>query len=602
MRAALVVLRILLAVVGGYAISAAVSAGLGWGLPRISSMQRGEAVVLAGMLGFVVYLGVLLWALGWPDRRRGAVPRPSFRRSMSVLHTWAGVLLGAVLFAVFWMGTLSVFDREIDRWMMPSTRLGPAPAAISLDATARTAAEQLAPGARQWSITLPTERTPVLQLRHPDPAGGDSVSSYLDPKSGTLLAAPGTRGGTGFIFPFHFGLHIAWLDLGIWLVGLAAMALLVLVVSGVVIHVHFFKELFTFRPKKALSRSSLDLHTTMGVLALPFHFVMPLTGLIIFFSLFFPGTWQAAFQGDRAAFNREVFGSYQRARAGEPAPLGSLDAMRGQAEQLWGEGRVASLRVMHPGDAASYVEVRRTSADQVALSREQLYFDAVSGKLLGREAGNRPVLGVQRFLAGIHFLQFDNWTLRWLYFLAGLAGCTMIVTGFLFWLESRRSQHTQQGLAGVRVVEALTIGSVTGIMVATLAFFVANRLLPARAGLFGMPREQLEMVAFYASWLLTFAHAGLRSRAAWAEQCWAIAGLAVAAVVLNAWTTGDHVWRALERGAFGVAGMDLLLLVGAGLAAASARRLERRPRPVSAARTSQAAASNPAGVSRAAHG
>lgn len=45
-----------------------------------------------------------------------------FRQSMAWLHTWAGVVLGSLLFAIFWMGTLSVFDREIDRWMMPDTR------------------------------------------------------------------------------------------------------------------------------------------------------------------------------------------------------------------------------------------------------------------------------------------------------------------------------------------------------------------------------------------------------------------------------------------------------------------------------------------------
>ena len=42
---------------------------------------------------------------------------PSFRASMNLLHTWTGVVLGGVLFAIFWTGTLCVFDREIDRWM-----------------------------------------------------------------------------------------------------------------------------------------------------------------------------------------------------------------------------------------------------------------------------------------------------------------------------------------------------------------------------------------------------------------------------------------------------------------------------------------------------
>lgn len=43
----------------------------------------------------------------------------TFGKSMVWLHSWAGVILGSVLFAIFWMGTLSVFDAEIDRWMMP---------------------------------------------------------------------------------------------------------------------------------------------------------------------------------------------------------------------------------------------------------------------------------------------------------------------------------------------------------------------------------------------------------------------------------------------------------------------------------------------------
>jgi hypothetical protein len=54
--------RILLAVVGGYAFSASASALLAVTLPRLTNMDRGEAVVLAAMLGFLIYLVVLLWA------------------------------------------------------------------------------------------------------------------------------------------------------------------------------------------------------------------------------------------------------------------------------------------------------------------------------------------------------------------------------------------------------------------------------------------------------------------------------------------------------------------------------------------------------------
>lgn len=51
----------------------------------------------------------------------------SFRAAMTWLHTWFGLVLGFVLMVVFFFGSLSVFDREIDRWAMPETRFEPQP-------------------------------------------------------------------------------------------------------------------------------------------------------------------------------------------------------------------------------------------------------------------------------------------------------------------------------------------------------------------------------------------------------------------------------------------------------------------------------------------
>jgi len=129
---------------------------------------------------------------------------------------------------------------------------------------------------------------------------------------------------------------------------------------------------------------------------------------------------------------------------------------------------------------------------------------------------------------------------------------------------------------GFRLVEGLTVGAVTGIVIATLAFFVANRLLPLGASFAGYERAALEVWAFYLVWLASFAHGWLRPAArAWREQCWAIAALALLAPVLNGVTTGDHLLSTVMEGYWPVAGMDLLLLTGAGVAVYAARRLGR---------------------------
>lgn len=500
----------------------------------------------------------------------------NFRKSMAWLHTWAGVVLGSLLFAIFWMGTLTVFDREIDRWMMPGTRVAPAAEQLSLDRIARAAAPLIPAEATQWRIDLPTERVPVVRISHRDKKG-TTTSRQFDPVRNTVIPEQGTFGGTGFIFPFHYGLHLKWNELGTWLVGLSGMAMLVLLVSGVIIHKKIFAQFFTFRPHKRLQRSSLDLHNLTGVLGLPFHFVLTLSGLVIFVSIYFPQAhWGAygASKEDKAAYTSEAMGRYARAKAGVPAvgTPASLDAMAAYAEREWAGGKPYFVRVYHPGDANSYVELRRSYARDVTMNLDQINFDAASGVLLHRfEAA--PVVTVQRFIAGMHFIQFEHWPLRWLYFFAGLSGCVLIGTGFLFWIEARRARHAKKGMAGVRVVEGLAIGSISGIVIATLAFFACNRLLPVGASLGGEGRAQLEAWVFYLVWIACFVHAWWRPARAWREQAWGACWLALACVLLNWITTGDHALRTIGAGMWQVAGMDAMLLLLALLAAVAARRL-----------------------------
>lgn len=494
---------------------------------------------------------------------------------MAWLHTWTGVCVGALLFAIFWMGTLSVFDREIDRWMTPETRIAATGILPSLDAIAETADAFVQPGAQQWQILLPTMREPVVKLIYRD-ANGTFVSRRLHPATAAPLPETGSLGASDFIFPFHYNLNLEWFYLGYWLVGLLGMAMLMMIVSGVIIHRGIFRNFFTFRPDRKLPRSSLDLHNLTAVVALPFHVVITLSGLIIFFSTHFPGIAPIVYHEKPVGFVQDAYGAIERAPLGIPAERASMDTMMARASQLWDGGLPYFVRIWHPGDANGYVEMRRSYTDAVTMNLDAIYFDGPSGAVLHMHAA-KPVMSVQRFLSGIHFIQFEHWTLRWLYFALGLSGCVMIATGFVYWLEKRRKRHVVEGRAGIRIVSGLTIGSVTGIVIATLGFFVANRLLPSGTGFAGYGRAALEVWAFYLVWLATFAHAWTRPSRAWAEQSWIIAGFAVLAVVLNVATTGDHLARTLgAQHLRAVAGMDLMLLVAAAVAALTARRLQRR--------------------------
>lgn len=496
------------------------------------------------------------------------------RQSMDYLHTWAGVLLSILLFVVVFMGTVAVFDRELDRWMMPITRVVP-PASASFDRIAKPQLEVLAPNAKSWTVQYPNAREPVMRLGWLD--GGVPVIRYIDANTGQLLPDVGSKGGTGFFFPFHYSFHLKWKDIGYWLLALAGIAMLVLLVSGVIIHKKFFTDFFTFRPFKSTQRATLDLHNASSVLLLPFHFIMALSGLIIFvFILMKPG-FALLYGGDPKKATQEAYGQVTRVASGEPGELASVDAMVARAQGQWGGGGVRRILILQPQDAHATVEIQRHPHDRMVYDTLSVTFDGATGAILHRQDLS-PVMKIQRFFTGLHMIPFDHWWVRWLYFAMGLMACVMIGTGLLLWVEKRRLRQEKEGRSSYRIVNAISIGGTLGVLVATLVMLVANKLLPTTM----VSRASVEQWIFFAAWITCLLHALARAfhqrhatdiRIAWREQTWLIAMLALLAVVLNATMTGDHLLAAIQQRMLAVAGTDLVLLATAALAMLCARRL-----------------------------
>jgi uncharacterized iron-regulated membrane protein len=535
----------------------------------------------------------------------------NFRQSMTWLHTWFGLVMGYVLMVAFFFGSLSVFDREIDRWAIPETRFAPQ-VMPSFDERLKPIFAQMTPDehdledARErvggkLEDTLPvmnwsaytTHRDPVLGMyaefavrNNPDDPH-DHVHGYItiDPRTGKQLPHDQLKIGSEFFYPMHYGLHLTWQNLGIWIVGFAALVMLAALVSGIVMHRKIFRELFTFRPGKATQRSTLDLHNLTGVVALPFHFIFALSGLTIFASIYLP-VGQTMLERQQMQF----FADEERARGLEPepagvsAPLASVDAMVVEAKRRWAgrgmPGEVGFLFVNHVGDANSYVSVYRAGSDRVALVGQAIHFSGVTGEVAYEEPPPPAASSVNEFLTGLHLQHFEHWLLRWFYVLGGLAGCVCIATGFVFFVEKRKRQHAKAGTRGARWVDAFAVTTVTGMLIATAAILLVNRLLPAEfAG-----RATWEEGAFWISWLLALVHALVRGapveRAqvspAWREQSWVFAALAFSAVVANWIGTDDWLWMTVAAGNWPVAGLDLALIAAGAIALVAARLLKRK--------------------------
>lgn len=542
----------------------------------------------------------------------------AFRQGMVWLHTWLGLLLGFVLMVCFFFGTLSVFDREIDRWAIPQTRFAPQ-SLPGFDRVLLPAFRQIVPDAHDYAANMPqlhdarqgamtprlslpvdsywvyvTHRDPVLRLGasfavpHPaDPHGARHLYGQrtIDPRSGVSVPDDALKIGSGWFYPLHYSLNWPWQDMGYWLVGLAGFAMLVALVSGVILHRKLFREFFTFRPWKQRQRSVLDLHNLTGVLAMPFHVFFALTGLLIFADwLYFPVS-DTVLKPLHVRY--EQLDARRRGlplqRAGVAAPLASVDTMVAEARRRWAArgmaGEVGYLQWHHVGDANGYISVYRAGSDRVALVGEGIHFKASSGEVMREDPPASAVAQVSEFLTGLHLQHFEHWLLRWLYVLGGLLGCACIATGFVFFVGKRQRRHAEQGQAGSRVVAALAVATITGMLLATVGMLLVNRLLPdGMAGKGGW-----EKGAFWLWWGLAALHGWFRSgpvrqgaaNLAWREQCLALAVTATLAVLLNWFGTGDHLLKTVFTAPYWpVAGVDFALLATAALAVLAAARLK----------------------------
>ena len=79
-----------------------------------------------------------------------------FRQSMSWVHTWTGLVMGWLLFAVYVTGALSYFRNEITLWMQPELHAAAA-ADDWLPKAVGVLAEKGAQ-AQQWTIAPPGPR------------------------------------------------------------------------------------------------------------------------------------------------------------------------------------------------------------------------------------------------------------------------------------------------------------------------------------------------------------------------------------------------------------------------------------------------------------
>lgn len=504
---------------------------------------------------------------------------------MSWLHSWIGLLAGWILYFVFVTGSTGLVHHEITRWMRPELPLvaDTPPPSESLAVAQRYLSIQ-APSAEFWVISFPghrgSEQLAVSWRDRSRPGGqsADVVQVVLDPQTDEPARQTVRKtGGGGSLYVMHYALHYLSRDVGILIVGAAAMIMMVSILSGVVAHANIFRDFFTFRPGRG-PLGWRSAHTLLGATALPFYLMMTWSGLIFFLFTYMPTAQNALFPDDEAMmrFNVEAYfpqkTGYGAANVVIPPSLTSPPDVLARAEALWGEGSVLSLRVDNPGRESTRVTAYTRRARISGEAR--VAFDIATGAPLALVTPRTRTAKVYETVIGLHEGHFAWSYLRLLYLVGGLAGTALVGTGLVHWsLKRAPAEGAPPSLPGrLGGVEVISLGTIVGLPMGLAAYFWANRLLPLDL----VQRDAWELHGMFITWGAVYAYAaGRRRRCAWAEAS-GVAALAYGLLpAVNFLTTDRHLGVTIPAGDWVLAGFDLCALAAGALFALLARNMWR---------------------------
>ncbi|MCH5718939.1 PepSY-associated TM helix domain-containing protein [Niabella hibiscisoli] len=337
-------------------------------------------------------------------------------------------------------------------------------------------------------------------------------------------------------------------------------------ITGLLLHWNkIVANFYVFRPWEKLKTVWTDLHTALGVISFPFLFIFAVTGsfFLISYPLFTQPTAKIQFGGNEDSLNA-VLGYDQRKTEFANIPLqnkADVNYFLEQAAAKWDHTRLSSLQLVNYGDASMEVVVKNAlPTQQKFVSSGEIIYKAASGEVLelkdpNRSSGYADV--VQNLIYNLHFGNYGGYAVKILYFLLGICGCVVIISGVLIWLTARNKKNIPEKKK--RFNEWLThiyLAISLGMFPVTAAAFIAVKIQPNGGTAFIYP-------FYFWSWLaVAFLLSIRKNNYKTNRDCMlsgAIIGLAIP--IVNGIVTGNWIWVTYNKGYTDILLIDLFWVI-----------------------------------------
>ena len=394
-------------------------------------------------------------------------------------HGWLGLIISALLFIVFFTGSISFFRHEIEQWAVQGHYQFEAyepEEYLSISEVFEVALANRAYDPKEIQFVYPpTAEEPYYRsyILLDESVSGDLYDFLIiDPRSGDIVGSMDDFFLADFMYILHYSLNLPY---GAYLIGFITLFFLFAIFSGVLIHAKdFIAGFFRYRPDGRKRSKLLDIHNVVGVISLPYTLMFAVTGLIFNLVIIYQIAFAAIlYQGDvdsllEDAGIRTAVSEWQD----EAWQLPPIDFLYKNQVDAWGV-IPAQVRITNYGDVGATMEIYggeefHNYGISYNLSDQSVNFSDLEDEPNAVSTG----IGI---VGALHFGNFAGFDLRVIYFLLGIAVCVLIVTGNLLWVGQR--EKTMSGLK-LAFVSNFTLACSAGLAVASAVAFLAERILP----------------------------------------------------------------------------------------------------------------------------
>lgn len=344
------------------------------------------------------------------------------------VHSYVGLISGAFILILSVSGAALVFHEDIDQLRTPLIK-NQNGTPVNIHQLYQTIRQQY-PKARISHCELPDMAAKPVVFSMYDSGylnGSAAMQLYLDPTSGQVLKTRGTAGDMrnnfmGWLAAFHSSFKLG--KPGEWLLGLFAVAFLLSIVTGIVLYRKKMVSVLLFRRKVFKRR---NLHQIIGVYALLFNLMIAVTGF-----------WM-----QRYVFKKEFYisGSYAPVlKASQPLPF-DFDSAYKTLKKGYPDFTAAVIYFAQSNKGKTAIYGSRSSNAYIHSKKmaDAIFLDSTGSVSKTRfineiEAADRyDIINSQ-----LHMGKFGGTGIKVIYFVFGLTGALLSITGFLLWLRRRK--------------------------------------------------------------------------------------------------------------------------------------------------------------------